>query len=175
MTNDDNTTDRHDESDREQFGDTAIAGTHLVDSHCHDCGTHVVKHPDHDQPRCIDCHRKHAGVEHASGANVGEHHPTIPSVPRTETAGASFTKYIVTYKEGRTQWRWGCLYCLETGQADNATHATALHQIHLAYACPGKPGLYPSEIKLRIARRKAREKLYPDEVPPFTPNNAETL
>jgi hypothetical protein len=41
----------------------------------------------------------------------------------------------------RTEWRWGCLLCGETGTADNADHAVALERTHYHNACPKKPGL----------------------------------
>lgn len=171
MSADEHTTDRHDESDRAQFGDDHdINGTHFIATHCQDCGTYVVRAPEATQAYCIDCRRNRAGIDFGSGDNVGEHHPTIPSATPTTTT-ATFTEIIARGPHNKTEWRWGCLYCRETGQADNPTHAEALHKIHLGYACPGAPGLYPSEIKLRLARRKAREHLYPEDVPPFTPNN----
>jgi hypothetical protein len=170
VSTDENITDRHDEPDSTQFGnDHDLAGTHFIGTHCHTCGTYVVKDPAASQALCIDCRRTQAGITWQSGDNIGDHHPNPPTEPLNTTA----------YKRGHTltpgtkphQWRWGCLYCLETGQADNPTHATALHKIHLGYACPGTPGLNPTEIRLRLARRTTRQNLYPHEVPPFTPNN----
>ena len=172
-TNDDQTTDRHDESDRDQFGDhPTIEGTAFEEAHCARCGTYVVQYKGYrGRPFCIDCRRAIAGINWGSGDNIGDHHPSPPSTPPEQRPSGDIQHNILTKTgNGKTEYRWGCLYCMETGTADNPTHATALHKIHIGYACPGAPGLYPTEIKLRLARRKAREHLYPQDVPPFTPN-----
>lgn len=185
-TTDDEVTDRHDESDRTQFGnDTNLDGTHFKATHCHNCGTYVVKAPEAPDAYCIDCRRTLADIDWQSGDNIGNHHPTHPST--TPSGGYQHTitartppKHSCpihgtnplescTLCRKTLEYQWGCLYCRETGHADTPTHATALHKIHIGYACPGAPGLNNTEIRTRLARRKTREKLYPHDVPPFTP------
>jgi hypothetical protein len=167
--NEEHTTDRHDESDREQFGDDHdLTGTHFIATHCQDCGTYCVKAPEAPNAYCIDCRRTHHHITWQSGDNIGDHHPTHPSTtPEPLNVDAVLRGH--TLRKHKHQWQWGCIYCLEQGTADNPTHATALHKIHVGYACPGTPGISHAEQQTRIARRKAIQHLYPETTPPYTP------
>lgn len=59
-----------------------------------------------------------------------------------------------------TEWRWGCLLCLESGPADSARQAVGKERAHRAYACPAAPGLDPAERRRRRAWWEARRERY---------------
>lgn len=165
MANDDNTTDRHDESDRAQFHDDPhnIEGTPFEASACTDCGRYVVKVPGYPRPLCTDCARTQAGITSTDTITV-----------TTTPTGYTYWYLSTPPPEKLSDVMWGCLYCYQRGNADNPTHATALHAIHIAHACPGAPGLSRNEIALRLARRKPLEALYPETTPPWTPHTSST-
>lgn len=174
-TTDDHTTDRHDESNTHQFGDdhTNIDGTPFTNTHCTDCGTHVVAATTYcGQPLCIDCRRHRTGVNWPSGQNIGQWHPTTPiTFVGTEHANRRIEELkqhvllLSGHPKNGTEWRWACIHCRETGTALNPHHATAMHKTHLGYACPAAPGLDLEEIKKRLARRQTHTDLYPETTP----------
>lgn len=164
-TDDDHTTDKHDESNTAQFGDDPhnLRNTPFEEGSCVDCGAYVVKTRGYTgECRCIECGRTAAGIEHNSGANVGAWHPTTPSATPTQP---TTPRPVLTIQHGT--WQWGCLWCRETGTALNEQHATAMHKIHIGYACPAAPGLSYIDVAQRLQRRQALTHLNPDTTPPM--------
>lgn len=165
MSNNENVTDRHDESDTAQFGDDPhhLADTPFEETTCTDCNTYIIRAKQfYGECRCLTCARTHQGITWGSGEPIGTWHPALgyptqhtPPTPKTENTQHEYGN-----------WNWACIYCLEQGTALNAKHATAMHQIHLSYACPNDPGITPTERNLRQQRRAAHTHLYPQTTPP---------
>ncbi len=63
-----------------------------------------------------------------------------------------------------TSFRWSCVYCRAVYYALNGVHAGAMIQQHESYACPFTT-TDPAEIELRVSRRAALSRLYPEQVP----------
>lgn len=126
MGADENTTDKHDESDSAQFGDDPhhLNNTPFEEAACHNCGTYLVKARGYTGIcRCLGCARTHHNMTWASGEPIGEWHPTVgyqlPTPPRPPHT-----------PQPHTEWQWACLQCAEIGPAYNAQDALNREAIH---------------------------------------------
>jgi hypothetical protein len=116
-TDDDQTTDKHDESDSAQFGDDPhnLNNTPFVEASCVDCGAYVVKARTYTGPtRCTQCGRNHAGIT--------PYTPPPPPPPHTPTPPPP-----------TPEWFFACLHCGSHQPARNAPDATHKMRTH---TCP---------------------------------------
>lgn len=160
-----NTTDRHDESDSAQFGDDPhhLADTPFEEANCADCGTYVVRAIGYTgHSRCLGCARTHHHMGWGSGDPLGNWYPVVGYTP-ANTSIPTQNPEKPQHKIG--EWAWACIYCREQGTALNEGHAAAMHSTHVTYACPAAPGLNPTDIRIRLGRRQPHSRIYPETTP----------
>jgi endogenous inhibitor of DNA gyrase (YacG/DUF329 family) len=132
--------------------------TDLIETRCVGCGKPVMESPRSSvQPMCIECRKLAAGNDWPSAVKIGEWHPSTgyPSIG----AGPASAQEAAIERTG-TRWRWGCLLCGETGEADGPDQALRLESTHRGFACPKAPGLSTFERKRREAWAKVRRETY---------------
>jgi hypothetical protein len=133
--------------------------TDLIETSCAGCGKPVMTSPRSTvSPMCIECRRDAVGIDWLSADVVGQWHPTTGYPPIG--SGPAQQAAAPPERSGPT-WRWGCLLCGDTGQADGPEQALRLESTHRAFACPKAPGINTFERRRREAWARVRRDVYP--------------